>query len=142
MGRDEVILLDTHVLIWSAEGDARLGPKARRVIAERNQTDPFHVSAISAWEIAMLVSKRRLDLGGPAREWLAKAMKHPAWRTVPVDAACAVESVNLPGDFHNDPADRFIIAAARLGDFAVVTADRAILEYSQAGHVKSVDASI
>ena len=141
MGCDEVILLDTHVVIWSAEGDARLGPMARKMIAQRSHTDPFHVSAISAWEIALLVSKMRLDLGGPAREWLAKTMEHPAWRTVPVDAASAVEAVNLPGDFHNDPADRFIVAAARLADFAVLTADRAILEYSQAGHVKSVDAS-
>jgi PIN domain nuclease of toxin-antitoxin system len=141
MGRDEVILLDTHVVIWSAEGDARLGRQARKLIAERDQTDPFHVSAISAWEIAMLVSKGRLDLGGPAQGWLAKVMRHPAWRTVPIDVEAAVESVNLPGDFHNDPADRFIVAAARLGEFALVTADRAMLEYAKAGHVKAVDAS-
>jgi PIN domain nuclease of toxin-antitoxin system len=142
MGRDEVILLDTHVLIWSAEGDARLGRKARKLIAERNQTDPFHVSAISAWEIALLVSNGRLDLGGPAQDWLDKTMKHPAWQTIPVDVAAAVESVNLPGDFHNDPADRFIVAAARLQGFAVVTADRAILEYAKAGHVKAIDAAL
>jgi PIN domain nuclease of toxin-antitoxin system len=136
-----VILLDTHVVIWSAEGDARLGRNARMLIAERDQTAPFHVSAISAWEIAMLVSKRRLDLGSPAQDWLAKAMKHPAWRTIAIDAATAVESVNLPGDFHNDPADRFIVAAARLGEFALVTADQAILDYAKSGHVKAVDAT-
>jgi PIN domain nuclease of toxin-antitoxin system len=141
MGRDEVILLDTHVVIWSAEGDARLGRKARKLIADRDQTDPFHVSAISAWEIALLVNKGRLELGGPARDWLAKSMKHPAWQTIPLDVAAAVESVNLPGDFHNDPADRFIVAAARLQGFAVVTADQAILDYSRAGHVKAVDAA-
>jgi PIN domain nuclease of toxin-antitoxin system len=97
---------------------------------------------MSAWEIAMLVSKGRLDLGGQARDWLAKVMKHPAWQTIPVDAAAAVESVNLPGDFHNDPADRFIVATARLNGFAVVTADRAILEYSRAGHAKAIDAGL
>jgi PIN domain nuclease of toxin-antitoxin system len=137
-----VILLDTHVVIWSAEGDARLGRKARKLIAERNQTDPFHVSAISAWEIAMLVSKGRLDIGGPAQDWLVKVMEHPAWQTIPVDAAAAVESVNLPGDFHNDPADRFIVATARLRGFALVTADSAILDYSSAGHVKVIDATV
>jgi PIN domain nuclease of toxin-antitoxin system len=142
MGRDEVILLDTHVVIWSAEGDARLGRKARKLIAERNQTDPFHVSAISAWEIAMLVSSGCLNLGGPAQDWLAKTTKHPAWQTIPVDVAAALESVNLPGDFHNDLADRFIVATARLKGFAVVTADRAILEYSRAGHAKAIDAGL
>lgn len=137
-----MILLDTHVVIWSAEGDARLGPKARRLIAERSQTDPFHVSAISAWEIAMLVNKGRLDLGGPARDWLATAMSHQAWQTVPVDIAAAVEAVNLPGILHNDPADRIIVATARLRSFALVTADRAILNYSKTGHVKAIDAAV
>jgi PIN domain nuclease of toxin-antitoxin system len=137
-----VILLDTHVVIWSAEGDARLGRQARKLIAEKNQTEPFHVSAISAWEIAMLVSKGRLDLGGPAQDWLVKVMKHPAWQTIPVDAAAAAESVNLPGSFHNDPADRFIVATARLQGLALVTADAAILAYSRAGHVKAIDAAV
>jgi PIN domain nuclease of toxin-antitoxin system len=142
MGCDEVILLDTHVVIWSAEGDARLGRKARKLIADRNQTDPFHVSAISAWEIALLVNKGRLNLGEPAQDWLAKTMKHPAWQTIPVDVAAAVESVNLPGDFRNDPADRFIVATARLQGFALLTADSAILNYSKAGHVKAIDAGV
>lgn len=142
MGCDEVILLDTHVVIWSAEGDARLGRKARRLIVERDQTDPFHVSAISAWEIALLVSKGRLDLGGPAQDWLAKVMKHPAWRSIPIDVETAVETVNLPGAFHSDPADRFIVAAARLAGYALVTADQAILDYAKSGHVKAVDATL
>jgi PIN domain nuclease of toxin-antitoxin system len=137
-----VILLDTHVVIWSATDDVRLGRKARKLIAERNQTDPFHVSAISAWEIALLVSKGRLDLGGQARDWLVRSMTHPAWRTILLDVAAAVESVNLPGDFHNDPADRFIVATARLQGIALLTADSTILEYSKAGHVKAIDAAL
>jgi PIN domain nuclease of toxin-antitoxin system len=53
-----------------------------------------------------------------------------------------VESVNLPSIFHNDPADRFIVATARLRGFALVTADSAILDYSSAGHVKVIDATV
>jgi PIN domain nuclease of toxin-antitoxin system len=53
-----------------------------------------------------------------------------------------VESVNLPGSFHNDPADRFIVATARLQGFALMTADAAILAYSKAGHVKAIDAAL
>lgn len=47
-----------------------------------------------------------------------------------------------PGDFHNDPADRFIVAAARLRSIALVSADRAILDYSMTGHVKAIDAAL
>ena len=142
MGRSCVILLDTHVVIWSAADDARLGTKACDKIAASSLSNPFHVSAISAWETAMLVNRGRLDLGEPAVDWLAKAMKHEAWKAIPIDAAIAVEAVNLPGSFHNDPADRFIVATARLNGWALLTADRAILDYSRAGHVKAVDAGL
>ncbi len=102
--------------------------------------NPFHVSAISAWEIAMLVRKGRLDLGEPAQDWYRAASSHPAWQTIPLDASTAMESVNLPGDFHGDPSDRFLVATARLSGLAFMTADRAILAYAGAGHLKAIDA--
>jgi PIN domain nuclease of toxin-antitoxin system len=142
VGRFQVIILDTHVVIWSVTDDARLGQNTRSLIAERSQFDPFYVSVITAWEIAMLVKKGRLDLGRPAQEWLALAMRHAAWRSLALDTSSALASVNLPGDFHNDPADRFIIAGAKLNAFAIVTADRAILDYAQAGYVKAIDATL
>jgi PIN domain nuclease of toxin-antitoxin system len=142
MERDVVILLDTHVVIWSVTDDPRLGPHARTLISEKTRSDPFYVSAITSWEIAMLVKKGRLSLGLPAQDWLAMAMEHAAWRTIPIDGASALESVNLPGDFHNDPADRFIVAAARLLNLSVVTADRAILKYASSGYVRAFDASL
>ena len=73
------MLLDTHVVIWSIMDSPRLGEQAWNRIAARGQTDPFYVNAIAAWEIAILVKKGRLNLGGPAREWLIEAEKHPAW---------------------------------------------------------------
>jgi PIN domain nuclease of toxin-antitoxin system len=141
MGGDAVILLDTHVMIWSATDDARLGAKGRSMINKCDQSDPFHVSAISAWEIAMLVRKGRIDLGEPAWTWFAKASNHPAWQTIPLDAQVAMDAVNLPGDMHGDPADRFLVATARHQGYSILTADRAILDYAAGGHVKAVDAA-
>ena len=59
----------------------------------------------------------------------------------PVEPAIALDSVRLPGEFHADPADRFLIATARHWTAALVTADAAILEYSAAGHVPTIDAA-
>ncbi len=136
-----MILLDTHVVIWAAMDDPRLGKVAREQIESFDRSNPFGVSAISAWEIALLVQKGRVNLGAPARPWLSQLMKHLGWQNQPVDFDIAIESVDLPGVFHSDPADRIIIATARLNNFTILTADRAILGYAAAGHVKALDAS-
>jgi PIN domain nuclease of toxin-antitoxin system len=142
VGSKSVILLDTHVVIWAAMDDARLGKVARTHIESFDRSNPFCVSAISAWEIALLVQKGRVNLGAPAKPWLIQLMNHQGWRNLPVDFDIAIESVNLPGDLHSDPSDRIIIATARLNDCTILTADRAILDYAKAGHVKALDASI
>jgi PIN domain nuclease of toxin-antitoxin system len=141
MGSHAVILLDTHVVVWSATDDPRLGKRARALIADCGQTSPFYVSAISAWEIAMLVRKGRLDLGEPAQAWFTTASRHPAWQTVLLDVSTAMEAVNLPGDFHGDPADRFLVGTARRNGLAFMTADSAILTYAGAGHLKAISAA-
>jgi PIN domain nuclease of toxin-antitoxin system len=141
MGSHAVILLDTHALVWFATGDERLGLSARARIEACNIDQPFFVSAISAWELAMLVGKGRLDLGKSARDWFEQASEIPAWRTLPLDAETAIEAVNLPGNFHGDPADRFLVAAARVHDLTLVTADWSILNYAKSGHVSVLDAN-
>ena len=136
-----MILLDTHALVWFATGDERLGLSARARIEACNTDQPFFVSAISAWELAMLVEKGRLDFGKSTRDWFEQASKIPAWRILPLEAETAIESVNLPGDLHGDPADRFLVAAARVHDLTLVTADWSILNYAKSGHVSVLDAN-
>lgn len=128
-------------MVWSATDDQRLGKMAKSAINTCDMTTPFHVSAISAWEIAMLVQKGRIELGGPARNWFKRTSDNPAWRTLPLDVETAIEAVNLPGSFHGDPADRFLVAAARVHDLTLVTADRSILNYAKSGHVSVLDAN-
>lgn len=136
-----MILLDTHVLIWALDDDARLGGQARAAIDEAGEAGGVFISAITPWEIAMLVQKGRLALTDDVGTWLAGVLALPALRLAPLEPAIAVDSVRLPGTLHADPADRLIIATARHLGFPLLTADRAILDYGNDGHVRVIDAS-
>lgn len=136
-----MIVLDTHVLVWTLEDDPRLGPRARAAIDEAAGQGGVLVCAITPWEIAMLVQKGRLALGRDVGEWLDAALNLPSIRLAPLEPAIAVDSVRLPGTLHPDPADRIIVATARHLGVTLLTADRAILDYGAAGHVAVADAA-
>jgi PIN domain nuclease of toxin-antitoxin system len=133
-----MIVIDTHVLVWALDDDDRLGVQARDLI---NQSETILLSAISIWEIALLARKSRLVLEKGVNEWVKQALALPSLLLAPLDPAIALDSVSLPGEFHNDPADRIIIATARHHGIPLLTVDRAILDYGQSGHVAVADAS-
>lgn len=135
------LLLDTHVLIWAAEDDRRLGRTAREMIEETRRADRVGVSAITPWEIALLVEKGRLHLALELRTWLNTILEVPGIDLMPIEPVIAVDSVRLPGAFHSDPADRLIIATARHWRAPLLSADRAILAYADDGHLRAVDAA-
>ena len=137
-----MIVLDTHVLIWAVSGDPRLGNAARSTIDETARTDRIAVSAITPWEIALLVEKGRLQLGHEVGTWIETALALPGMYLAPIEPAIALDSVRLPGVFPADPADRFIVATARRLGAALLTADRAILDYAVEGHVNARDARL
>lgn len=125
-----MIVLDTHALIWWINADAaRLSGAAKQAIEAALSGDGLVASAISAWEIAMLVAKGRLELTMDVERWLDLASAIEGFRFVPIDVGQAVRSVNLPGAFHPDPADRFIVALALELDAPLVTADARISAY-------------
>lgn len=136
-----MIVLDTHTLIWALEDDERLGPTTRQLIGGAAASSGVLVSAITPWEVALLVEKGRLALGRDAGAWIAAALAVPGVRLAPITPEIAVDSVRLPGNFHADPADRLIIATARHADATLLTADRAILDYAASGYVKASDAA-
>jgi len=135
------MLVDTHVLIWAVQDDARLGKRARRAMDAAADAEALHVSAITPWEIAMLAHKGRVTLGKEAGAWIDEALGLPGVRLTPLLPSIAVDSVRLPGDALGDPADRIIIASARHVGVPLLTADRAILRYGAAGYVAVQDAS-
>jgi len=141
LGRLALIVLDTHALVWAVNGDTRLGRKARELISETARTGRVAISAITPWEIALLVQKGRLGLASETGAWIKAALALPGIYLAPVEPAIAIDSVRLPGEFHADPADRLIIATARYYKAPLVTADRAILSYAASGPVEALNAT-
>jgi len=127
-----VILLDTHVLIWWVNGDLeQLSAAAMATIdqASRGREQKLLVSAISCWEVAMLVSRGRLALGMDVTRWLELVASIPAVALLPLEPAVAIAATRLPEPFHPDPADRFLVAQARALGVRLVTADARIRDY-------------
>ena len=127
------LLLDTCAVLWLAQG-ADMTPASRTAIADR----PLNVSPISAWEIANLVRKGRVAATLPVANWFHQTVGKMAAGLPPLSVEILTGSCNLPGAPPEDPADRIIIATARLTDMTVVTRDRKILDYSRAGHVRTL----
>jgi PIN domain nuclease of toxin-antitoxin system len=129
-----VIILDTHVWVWWVHGDERLTQTQMEVI-EANETDIVGVSAISCWEVAKLVEYGRLELPCPLIEWFEQALGYPGIHLLELTPDIAVESTQLPGEFHRDPADQIIVATARVCGCPLVTSDGRMLAYP---HVETV----
>ena len=121
-------LLDTHTLIWALEAPEQLPARIQTLLSDPANL-PFGVAAITPWEIAMLASRGRLQLGRPVSEWLAAALNPDFVSLLPLLPPIAVDSCTLPGSFHADPADRMIVATARHHGLTLLTADAAIQAY-------------
>ena len=121
-------LLDTHVLLWWFDAHPRLPASYERLIRDPNPEDPFWVSDISLWEIAMLVQLGRIRLRMPLREWLEAATAPPLVRRIGISPAVAAEVAALPDTFHRDPADRILVATARVLGATLLTQDRRIID--------------
>jgi PIN domain nuclease of toxin-antitoxin system len=121
-----LIVLDTVSWVWLASDPRRLSARARRRI---EAADAALVSAISVWEVAMLVARGRIAIDREVDGWVALALALPKVELAALDPAIAIRSTRLPGAFHADPADRIIVATALERAAAVVTPDRRILDY-------------
>ena len=131
-----MILLDTHAMIWWCNGDSQLSPTAAKTISEAvSAGQDICISAISAWELGMLVKKNRLALNRPVEDWINTVSAIDQVRFIPITPDIAVASTQLPGDFHKDPADRMIVATARNLGCPVVSADKQIINYD---HVETI----
>lgn len=125
-------LLDTHVLIWWLSDRTQLSPGQREVIESATSDVPVFVSDISLWEVAMLASLGRIRLALPLREWLDKAVAPPLVRRQGISPAVATEVAALPDSFHRDPADRILVATARVLGATLLTNDHRIIDASLA----------
>ncbi len=132
-----MILLDTHVLLWQERGDRRLGLQARRTLERALQAGDAAISAISFWEIGMLIRKGRLDFRLDLDAWHQDLLDQGLVE-IAVDGRTAARAGLLP-NMHGDPADRIIVATALVGGHQLVTADRLIL--ARSGPLRRLDAT-
>jgi PIN domain nuclease of toxin-antitoxin system len=137
VGRDEVILLDTHATIWLVSEDRSLGVRSRSLARAALARGELLVSAISFWEIALLVKKGRLNaLRTPEAQ--RRTILDTGIRELPLTGDVAALSVDL-GNLAGDPADRFIVATAIMHGATLLTADDALLNWRHS--LKRQDAS-
>ena len=127
------LLLDTCAIIWCVSDPRKLSPEARKTLLGKESR--VHVSAISCAEIACLADNGGITVKPHWRTWFNRAVADNGWSVLDINLATVQEAYSLPSPFHRDPADRFIVATARLHDLTIVTADRKILDYP---HVSSM----
>jgi PIN domain nuclease of toxin-antitoxin system len=99
----------------------------------------LRVSTISVWEVGMLEAKGRIKLPISCGEWVDQALDAPGIALASISPAIALASSRLPGHFHGDPADRILVATARFLQADLLTRDRQIIAYGQAGHVSILE---
>ena len=128
-------LLDTHVWVWLEENPERVGSRTRRELADLN--NEREVSPVSTLEISRLLQLGVVRLKHGFAEWRTLSLAHLYATTAALTHEIAAHAYDLPGEFHNDPADRVLVATARLERMTLVTADDLILRYP---HVKTLRA--
>lgn len=130
-----MIVLNTHAWVWWVAAPENLSSQVQEAIGRNLATRSVVVSTFSTWEIAMLIIKGKLQFSIDLGKWIRQSEQIPGLTFQPVTNAIALASVNLPGQFHPDPADRFIVATARMLGAALVTGDEKIRRYP---HVRTL----
>jgi PIN domain nuclease of toxin-antitoxin system len=140
--RPRYVLLDTHIWLWASLGiHSKISTVTQKALEDAAVTGGLLVSIISVWEIALLVSRGKVALPAPLDEWTQIALSRPDLRLVGLTRpGVVIDSVNLPGEFHGDPADRFLVATARAHRAKLATYDRKIIEYARGGYVEVLGA--
>lgn len=133
---ERAVLIDTHILIWMMNGDTQLSVAARKLVNQAASNGSLLVAAITIWEVAMLVKAQRIEIGRPVQQWVDDALSAPGVVLVPLSPKIAIESCSLPGQFHGDPADRMIVATARIEGAALLSRDKRITAYAKSGHLQ------
>lgn len=133
------IMLDTHVWFWIATGDETVlkKPKVKELIMSLHKY-PLLLASISLWEISMLESKGRIHLKTDSSSWLRESVRKTKVKIIPIIPEIAADSTTLPGNFHGDPADRLIVAAARNTNALLLTRDKKIIDYGKKGYVNHI----
>jgi PIN domain nuclease of toxin-antitoxin system len=136
---DGLLLLDTHIWIWLADSPERVSPACVDLVRRVQPSGRVCLSPISVWEVGMLERKGRVSLSLDVRAWVTRTLATQL-RVAPLTPEIALDAALLPGVPVGDPADRLLMATARVLGATLVTLDAAVLGYGAAGHVRVMDA--
>lgn len=123
-----MILLDTHIWVWWVSQQPQLTTQLEQIIQHHQETG-LGVSMISCWEVAKLVENGKLQLAITVADWLNQALAYPGVQLLELTLPIVIDSTQLPGTFHRDPADQIIVATARVYNMALLTVDTKIISY-------------
>lgn len=134
---DIPMLLDTHILIWCLANSNNLSEPVKKVIDNATSDKRLLLSSISLWEIAMLKSKKRINIYEPIKEFLKSISEIDGLKIIDILPEIAAESSGLD-DFHGDPADRIIAATALITGATLLTRDNQILSWAEQGNIRAI----
>lgn len=135
------LLLDTHIWIWLMLGDKRMSKSFRDHVNKAVQNENIFISAISVWELGMLVERKRILLEIDTLDWVEQALDSSGIHLLPITPFIAIQSSRLPENPHGDPADRILIATASEKNAILITHDKKIIDYGKGRFVKVYDPS-
>lgn len=125
------LLLDTHIWIWSINGDKKLSKSFQAAFERASTTQGILLSPISIWELGMLVEKKRLEIDMDVLDWVEQALDIPGLGLSSITPRIAIHSTRLTGDIQGDPVDRLLIATAMEEGAVLITCDRKILSFAE-----------
>jgi len=144
------LVLDTHIWVWASGesgGPGQIPSAALVAIEGAAERRSLFVTAASVWEIALKAQRGRALVSGDLRAWVQDQRQYPGVRVLSIDSRLSIDSTLLPPWMrrsdkreHRDPADRFIVAAARRLNALVLTRDEEIIHYASQGHVAAYNA--
>jgi PIN domain nuclease of toxin-antitoxin system len=139
-----MVLLDTHVWVWSIEGDARrIGRRARQLLSGAESRDAIRISPATIFEVMALHTSGRLRFSRPAEQWIRDGLEAAGVRLAELTPSIAMDAGAMPRTALADPIDRLLVATARQLDTTFMTADSRILQYAAATrNVRVHDASV
>ena len=133
-----MLLLDTHIWLWSVELLVRrLGRRARQMISRAQSHGNIRVSPVSLFEIASLHAAGRLRLSRSPEQWIRDSLETPGVHIAELSPAIAIDAGSISREGLADPMDRLLVATARQLDATLMTSDTRILDYAaQTGNVR------
>lgn len=122
------IVFDTCALIWWSLDPDKLSPRSKEACYQMEQQKNGLVPSTAVWEIAIKIKNKKLDLGVDIDDYIATLKKSNVIRIIPINEEIWLESVKLEWE-HRDPADRVVVAVAKINQAPIITADRTIASF-------------